>query len=138
MRGKSGWVALGAAAILGLTVVASEKAPESYVKNMKDTQVAAVELRKSIEAKDYAAAAKPAATLRTLFGNTLSFWEDRKTDDAVGFAKAGVKAATDLEAAANAKNGEDVTAASQALQATCKSCHDAHRARLPDGSSEIK
>jgi cytochrome c556 len=135
---KTGWLALGAVAVLGLTIVASEKAPESYVKNMKDTNVAAVELRKSVEVKNYDAAAKHAATLETLFANTLTFWESRKTDDAVGFAKAGIKAATDLEAAAKAKNEEAVAASAKELTATCKSCHDAHRERLPDGSSEIK
>jgi len=138
MRGKDGWLALGALAVVGLTVIASEKAPESYVKNMKDTNAEAAELRKSVEVKNYDAAAQHAATLKTLFANTLSFWENRKTDDAVGFAKAGIKAATDLEAAAKAKNEEDVTTSAKALTATCKSCHDAHRERLPDGSSEIK
>jgi len=105
---------------------------------MKDTNAEAAELRKSVEAKNYEAAAQHAATLKTLFANTLSFWENRKTDDAVGFAKAGIEAATDLEAAAKAKNEEGVTTAARALQATCKSCHDAHRVRQPDGSSEIK
>ena len=138
MRGKQGWLALGALAVFGLTVIASEKAPESYVKNMKDTNAEAAELRKSVEVKNYDAAAQHAATLKTLFANTLTFWESRKTDDAVGFAKAGIKAATDLEAAAKAKNEEGVAASAKALSATCKSCHDAHRERLPDGSSEIK
>ena len=104
MRGRSGWLVIGAAAVLGLTAVASEKPPESYVKNMKDTNAEAAELRKSVEVKNYDATAQHAATLKTLFANTLSFWENRKTDDAVGFAKAGIKAATDLESAAKAKN----------------------------------
>ena len=41
MRGRSGWLVIGAAAVLSLTAVASEKAPESYVKNMKDTNAEA-------------------------------------------------------------------------------------------------
>jgi len=135
---RHGLLALGAAAMFGLTIVALEKAPESYVKNMKDTNAEAAELRKSVEVKNYDASAQHAATLKTLFANTLSFWENRKTDDAVGFAKAGIQAATDLETAAKAKNEEGVTASAKALNATCKSCHDAHRERLPDGSSEIK
>jgi cytochrome c556 len=141
MSGVSGRRAPGAAvllAVFGFAVVASEKPPDSYVKNMKETNAAAADLRKSVEAKDYAAAAKQAAQLRTLFENTLSFWEQRKADDAIGFAKAGAKAADDLESAAKTKNAEAVTAANTALQASCKSCHDAHRERLPDGSSEIK
>ena len=138
MRGRSGWLVAVAVAVFGLVAIASEKPPESYVKNMKDTNAEAAELRKSVEVKNYDATAQHAATLKTLFANTLSFWENRKTDDAVGFAKAGIKAATDLESAAKAKNEEGVTTSAKALNATCKSCHDAHRERLPDGSSEIK
>ena len=138
MRGASGWWAVCAAGALGLTVVASEKPPESYVKNMKETNAAAQELRKNVEAKDYDAIAKQATTLKTLFENTQSFWENRKADDAIGIAKSGAKAAGDLAAAAKAKNDESVAASSKALQGTCKQCHDIHRERLPDGTSEIK
>lgn len=138
MRGRSGWLTLGAAAVLGVVVMAGEKAPDSYIKNMKDTNAAAQSLRKSVEAKDYATIEKDAATLKTLFSSTEEFWTNRKADDAVAAAKTGVKAATDLEAAAKAKNEADVTAANKTLQGTCKTCHDAHRERLPDGTSEIK
>ena len=138
MRGGSGWVVMGAVAVFGLTVVAGEKPPESYVKNMKDTNAASAELRKAVDVKDYDAIAKSATTLKTLFENTEEFWTKRKMDDAVGFAKAGAKSAADLAAAAKAKHEEGVTSASKALLGTCKSCHDVHRERLPDGSSEIK
>jgi len=138
MRGRFGWLTLGAAAIFGVVVMAGEKAPDSYVKNMKDTNAAAQSLRKTVEAKDYEAVAKDAATLKTLFSNTEEFWTKRNAEDAVTTAKAGIKAATDLEAAAKAKNEAGVADAAKALQGTCKTCHDAHRERLPDGTSEIK
>jgi hypothetical protein len=138
MRARSGWPVVGAAAMFGLTVVASEKPPESYVKNMKDTNAASADLRKAVELKDYEAIAKSATTLKTLFENTEEFWAKRKMDDAVGFAKAGSAAAADLAAAAKAKNEEHVADASKTLLGTCKQCHDVHRERLPDGSSEIK
>ena len=137
MRAHTGWLAICAAAS-ALTVAASEKPPDSYVKNMKDTNVAAQELRKGLDAKDYDAVAKQAATLKDLFDSTLKFWEDRKTDDAVTVAKNATKAAADLETAAKAKNEADVAAAARIVQGSCKTCHDAHRERLPDGSSQIK
>ena len=99
---------------------------------------AAQELRKNLDAKNYEGVATNAATLKTLFANTQSFWEARKMEDAVGFAKGGAKAATDLEAAAKARNDEAVASQGKTLLATCKTCHDAHRERLPDGTSEIK
>jgi cytochrome c556 len=138
MRVQSVWLALSAAAIVTLSVAASEKAPDSYIKNMKDTNAAAQELRKNLDTKDYDAVAKQAATLKTLFETTQKFWEDRKADDAVTVAKNAIKAASDLETAAKAKNDEGVAAAAKVVQGSCKSCHDAHRERLPDGSSEIK
>lgn len=138
MRGRSGWLVAGAVAMIGLTVVAGEKPPESYVKNMKDTNAASAELRKSVEVKDYEAIAKHAVALKALFESTEEFWTKRKMDDAIGFAKAGATSAADLAAAAKAKNDEGVSTASKALLGTCKQCHDVHRERLPDGSSEIK
>jgi len=138
MRGKARWLVLGAAVGFGITVLAGEKPPDSYVKNMKDTNAASSSLRKNVEAKDYEAVAKDAATLKTLFGNTEAFWTERKADDAVKVAKEGAKAAGELETAAKAKNEEGVAAAAKTVSGTCKTCHDAHRERLPDGSSEIK
>jgi hypothetical protein len=135
---ESGWLALAAASVLAVGVMASEKPSDEYVKSMKNTNVAAQSLRKDIEAKDYDAIAKEAATLKALFAGTEEFWIKRKAEDAVAAAKAGAKAATDLEEAAKARNGEGVAASAKALNGTCKTCHDAHRERLPDGTSEIK
>jgi cytochrome c556 len=138
MRGNAKWLALGTVVAWGLTLFAGEKPPESYVKNMKETNAAAQELRKNLEAKNYDGIANNAATLKTLFENTRSFWESRKMDDAVELAKSGGKAAGELETAAKSKNEEAVTTAAKTLNGTCKTCHDAHRERLPDGTSEIK
>src|SRR2546428_11758818 len=104
MRAKTGWLMLCAAAAFGFTVIAGEKPPESYVKNMKETNAAAQELRKNLDAKEYDGIAKNAAALKTLFATTLSLWEDRKMEDAVGFAKSGAKAAADPGAAAKSQN----------------------------------
>jgi hypothetical protein len=138
MRGQSGWLAFGAAAAFGLAVLASEKPPESYVKNMKDTNAANNSLRKNVEAKDYDGVAKDASTLQGLFSTTEEFWTKRNVDDAVAAAKSAVKAATDLETAAKAKDSAAVADAAKAVNGSCKTCHDAHRERLPDGTSEIK
>lgn len=138
MRAKSGLIALCATALFGLTLIASEKPPESYQKNMKDTNATARSLKDNVEAKNWDGAAADAAKLKTLFAETQSFWEKRNATDAVTAAKEGAAAAGDLEKAAKAKDGAAMTSAHKALTGTCKSCHDAHRERLPDGSSEIK
>jgi cytochrome c556 len=136
--GKSRMLALAAASVLVIGVAASEKPSEEYVRSMKNTNVAAQSVRKDVEAKDYGAVAKDAATLKELLAGTEEFWTKRKAEDAVAAAKAAAKAATDLEEAAKARNDEGVAASAKALNAACKTCHDAHRERLPDGTSEIK
>jgi cytochrome c556 len=135
---KSGLLALVAGSVLAVGVMASEKPSDEYVKSMKETNVAAQSLRKDVEAKDYDAVARDAATLKALFAGTEEFWTKRNAEDAVAAAKAGGKAAADLESAAKARNGDGVAASAKAVNGTCKTCHDAHRERLPDGTSEIK
>jgi cytochrome c556 len=130
--------AVGVMAVGIITVMAAEKPPAEYVKLMKNTNTAAQALRGHVTSKDYDAIVADAASLETLFADTEKFWTARKTEDAIGFAKAGAKALADLATAAKAKNDEGVTAAARAVNGTCMGCHTAHRERLTDGSSEIK
>ena len=128
-----------AVAAVGVVIVRSaEKPPEAYVKLMKDTNTAVQSLRGHVQAKDYDGIAADATALRKLFTDAEAFWAARKVDDAIGFAKAGGKAASDLETAAKARNEDGVATAARSVNSTCMSCHTAHRERLPDGSSEIK
>jgi hypothetical protein len=138
MRGQARWLALGAAAVFVVTVMASEKPPDSYVKNMKETAAAQKSLKENVEAKNWDGAAKDAATLKQLFQNTQDFWTKRNTEDALTQAKKGEAEAISLEKAAMAKNEQAVLDAQKNLAMTCKTCHDAHRERMPDGTSEIK
>ncbi|MGE5242807.1 MAG: hypothetical protein ACM3SQ_01085 [Betaproteobacteria bacterium] len=138
MRGKSGWLALGAAAAFVVAVVASEPPPDSYVKNMKETAAASKSLKENVEGKNWNGAAKDAATLKELFQNTQDFWSKRNAEDAITQAKKGEAAAGDVEKAAMAKNEQGVLDAQKSLNMTCKTCHDAHRERMPDGTSQIK
>lgn len=141
MRGKSGVVAVCAAVVFGLTLVADEKAPESYSTAMKSAGATAAPLRMKLMAtpKDFDSIAKDAATFKGIFATALDYWTQKRVDDAIGFAKAAATAAADLETAAKAKNEEGVTAAGGKVTGACATCHMAHRsARLPDGTYEIK
>jgi hypothetical protein len=128
--------ALAAAGVI--TVMAGEKPPEAHVKLMKEANAAGAALRGHVQAKDYDGIAADAATLKPLFADIEKFWTERKAEDAVGFAKTGVKGVADLDTAAKAKSEDGVAAAARAVNGTCTGCHAAHRERLPDGSSEIK
>ncbi|HKT81224.1 MAG TPA: hypothetical protein VJP86_13450 [Vicinamibacterales bacterium] len=133
-----GLLVLGAVVLLGLSVAANEKPSAAYVQAMKDLQTAQGGMRNAVTAKDYDAIAKHAATFKASFDAAEAFWTAKKADDAVNAAKAGVKGATDLAAAAAAKNDEGIAAAQRAIGGTCMGCHTAHRERLPDGTFEIK
>ena len=135
---KSVWLATSVIALCGLTLMANEKPPEAYVNAMKAVNTANASLRGNVTAKNYEGIAKDAASLKAAFTTVEQWWTAKKTDDAIAAAKAAVKGATDLEAAANAKSDEGITAAQRAIGGTCMSCHTAHRERLADGTFEIK
>jgi cytochrome c556 len=137
MRNQS-WLVLGAVALLGLSVMANEKPSAAYAQAMKDMQGALTGMRTAVPAKEYDAIAKHAATFKSGFEAAQQFWTEKKADDAIAAAQAGVKAATDLASAAAAKNDEGIAAAQRAVGATCGGCHMAHRERLADGTFEIK
>jgi cytochrome c556 len=135
---KSGWLAMTVVALCGLTMIANEKPPEAYSNAMKAVQAANTSLRGNVTAKNYDGIAKDAASLKTAFSTVEQWWTAKKVDDAIAGAKAAVKGATDLEAAATAKNDEGIAAAQRAIGGTCMGCHTAHRERLADGTFEIK
>jgi cytochrome c556 len=126
------------AVLAGIGVYAGEKPPEAYVALMKEVGTGSQSLRQAVEAKNYETVGTTAGSLKGTFTKVEAFWTERKVDDAIGFAKSATKAATDLQAAATAKDDAAVAAAAKTLTSTCGSCHTAHRERLPDGSFEIK
>jgi mono/diheme cytochrome c family protein len=135
---KPGWLMLGALALFGLTVMAAEKPPESYVTSMRTIQATTKSLGGNATAKNYEGVAKDAAALKAAFTVIEQYWTAKKVDDAITLTKTAVKGATDLEAAATGKNDEGIAAAQRAIGGTCMGCHMAHRERLADGSFEIK
>lgn len=95
-------------------------------------------LRAHIRAKDYDGLGQDAATLKANFTKIEAFWTQRKVEDAMTFSKAAVKAATNLEAAAKAKDDAGISTAANAIAATCRGCHQAHRViQVVDGTFEI-
>lgn len=90
-----------------------------------------------IKAKDYNGIAKDAATLKANLTKIQAFWAARKVDDAIEFSKAVVKAATDLEAAASAKDDAGIITARRAIVAACVGCHNSHRALVLSNSTYL-
>src|SRR6185295_13188284 len=132
------WGVVAAVVVFGLTVIANEKPTAEFQDVMKSNGATNGALRMHIMAKDYDGVAADAATLKGNYAKIEAYWTAKKVDDAIAFAKTGVKGAADLETAAKAKNDEGVAAAGRAVASTCGGCHMAHREQLPDKSYEIK
>jgi cytochrome c556 len=126
------------AMLLGLAAIAGETPTPKYVKQMQDMDAAAMGLQESIEAKNWSGVAKTASSLRSLLKVTQTFWEQRKSQDGAAFATAALKAVTDAEAAAKAKDEKGLAVAWKALNNSCNGCHKTHRERTPDGKYAIK
>ena len=136
---KLNWAVMAMAGVFAVTVVAaSEKAPDSYVAAMKTIQATSTALRGHVTAKDYAAIEADSKTLKPALETALKFWEDKKVEDATGWAKAVAKANDDLEKGAKDKSDDAIAAAVKTIGGSCQTCHTAHRDRQPDGSSLIK
>lgn len=134
---------------LGMTVLANEKPTPEYQKAMKDLNAANGSARQALKDLDYETAEKNAVTLKAAFAVVVAYWEEKKVEDALALAKAGLKGAEALEVAAKAKNIQEALDAQAAMAGspssgtvgsigTCAPCHLAHRARMPDGTFEVK
>jgi hypothetical protein len=132
------WGTLSLTVAFGVVALAAEKPPAEYQNAMKAIGGAQASLRGHVTSRNYEGVARDAATMKASFGTAERFWSARNVPDAVEHARAAAKAASDLEAAATARNDERIAAAQRAVMSTCMSCHAAHRERLPDGTFEIK
>ena len=113
-------------------------APDALVSNMRRTNEAWRGVRTSLATNDLTDVGAGAARLRILLEENESFWRSRSNSDAVAAARAGGQAALNLHQATIAGDESGARAATWALGASCKMCHDAHRQRLGDGRSGIR
>ena len=117
---------------------ATEKAPATYAKAMKDIQASQTGLRTSIGSKNYDGVSQNIATLRSAFTVTQEFWTGKNKQDAITAATNALKAVADLDTAVKAKDDPKLIVAQTALGRTCTSCHAAHRQSMGAGAFEIK
>jgi cytochrome c556 len=138
---KFGLLLLAAVAALGVSALAAnEKPPTEFQDAMKSNGAinGAMGLPAHIKAQDYDAIAMDAVTLKGNFAKAEAFFTMKKVPAAVDIAIAAGKAATDLGAAARAKNDAAIEAARAAVTPNCGGCHKQFREQLPDKTYEIK
>jgi hypothetical protein len=142
-------LSLSVTVLLALPTQANEKPTPEYQKAMKELGSVNNRLRNSLKDIDFPAIEKDAAAMKAIFAVVLTYWQEKKVDDAIKLAQEGVQAATELETAAKAQSHPGVVAAQAAIAGAsstgeigaigvCAPCHTAHRVRLPDGTYEIK
>jgi hypothetical protein len=122
---------------LGLAVSLMAQDDAAIQKNMKAIDGHAKVIR-GLSARTGGEAAENAEKIAELYDDMKDFWKKRNFDDAVQSTDEGRAAALQLASAAKAGDAEKGEAAFKALSGTCRSCHMAHRERLPDGTYKIK
>ena len=105
---------------------------------MKATGDAMGELRKSMQAGNMTEAAKHARVIEEKQSGLDAYWTGKNLTQAATWSKDGVVAAGELAKALEAGAADTVRPAMGKLGGTCKSCHDAHREKLPDGTYRLK
>ena len=141
-----GSLLLAMVVVFAVTVVAIEKPTKEFQDIMKanaeiidlsagmttseiagGVNVQPTSLLAHMRKRDYDGIAKDAATLMANFAKIEAFWTQKKVPGAINFSKAGMKASTDLEAAAKAKDDAAIVRAHNAVVESCDDCHRVHR-----------
>ena len=111
---------------------------ETYARTMKDIQSTFRSLQINNKAMNHTDGAREARRLAAWFTDVQAYWEAKRVQDAVGFAKTAVQAARQIENASTTMDMTSLADAEKALAGTCQRCHSAHREPMPDGTFRIK
>lgn len=132
-----GWrIWLGGLTLLMVAGVAatSDSDYASWMKTVGDTLT---RLRKDFDSGHAEAIAADSQVLEQQFKQVAEFWQVRDAADAVRFAKEARAAAASIAREAAAGNLEQARDELRNLNATCGSCHNVHRQKLPVGGYKI-
>ena len=123
---------------VSLVLAADALDEKGFQKHMKSVGKIAKDFKGNFDSKNAAAIEKDATTTAEAYKAMTAFWKARKTDDAAKLSEASGAAAVMTAAAAKAGDWDRVKASWGVVNKNCKDCHDAHRAKLPDGGYRIK
>jgi cytochrome c556 len=118
----------------GLVLVGQEFS--EFTAGMKSADRAWDRLR-DLQSKTGKQAAHQAESIEGVYENMIAFWRQRDSAVAVKSAIEGKAAAAMLASAAYAGDEAQAQAAFKTLSGTCRSCHNAHREKLPDGKYRL-
>jgi cytochrome c556 len=105
---------------------------------MKDISKTQASLSRNIRGQNPAEIAKEAQKIRDLYKATDATWEKHQLVDAVKMSAEVQSAADKIAKAASGYDFGTATTQFEVVAKSCKSCHDTHRERLPDGTYRLK
>ena len=133
------FVLITCSAFLSQSLSAAEKLDDKgFEKLMKEVGKTQKGFKKNQDEKNSAAMAKDATRLAEIYTEVAGFWKARKVSDATKWSEESATSANAAATAAKAGEWDKVQGHIQSLMKNCKSCHEAHREKLDDGSSRIK
>jgi hypothetical protein len=129
------------------------KTEQDYAKAMRELHALDTSLRNNIEEVARAdlervllfettmKARDEAARMEEILANILTFWEEKKTRDAITLSRDALAEAANISkalAVIDLHSPSVATLAQERLNKICASCHAAYREKLPDGTFRIK
>jgi uncharacterized protein YcnI len=128
----------GAAPAIAMQAAKAPMSDADFSKAMKDINPTFMSLQRANASMDHGQGVKDAEKLSALFKDVQGYFEAKKVDDAVAFAKSAVAAADATVKASEVMDMTSLTASQQKLTAACAGCHMAHRTRNADGTYSMK
>ena len=111
---------------------------KQFQKLMKEVGKVAKDFKANLDAKNADAVTKDSARVGEIYTQMTGFWKSRNADDAAKWSNESSTAATATATAAKAQDWDKTKQHWNAVMKNCKSCHDARREKLDDGSYRIK
>lgn len=138
MRGRRPGALLVGLILAGATLVAEQQKYPVFTTDHLDAAMKNVGLAfglttKSIGSSDFPLAKDYLSRARDQLATTITFWRDRKNDEAVGMLRTNLKQLDTLDAALSATNVNAAAIAVLAKQAeaSCQACHARYREQDP-------
>lgn len=126
-------------AIVGLALVpAAAQDEKDHPPQMKAIGANMKILKSTLESKNQGEATAAATKVHEAFAETKKYWVAKNIQDGQEWSDTALAGAKMVSDGAGTGDWTKVSDGVSKLGGTCKTCHDAHRERLPDGTYKIK
>jgi cytochrome c556 len=128
-----------AAVLLTATAAIAQKNPyrsyteDKFVQNMQTASRNYAAVTELLAKSDYESAKAQLTRAREQLAITMTFWQDRKKDDAIGLLRNTLDRTDELDTVLSAESVDAaaVNTAAQRLNASCQACHAVYRDQDP-------